>query len=137
MKAKVFKKIGNWKRVWYLGCDVCFVRKLLRRPLLGRRAPQAGPTETLLEGPGVSLYVIALLWKLQKKYLFIYFFKLLCGSPPFYGLINCRHTKAKCRYLKKGTCNGTLRQVSICLRPPPLLDFCEQFILYNPFPLCI
>ncbi len=31
---------------------------------------------------------------------------------------------AKCRHLKKLTCKGTLRQVFICLRPPPLLGFC-------------
>jgi hypothetical protein len=35
------------------------------------------------------------------------------------GLINYIGTKAKCRYLKKLTCKGTLRQVFICLRPPP------------------
>ncbi len=61
LKAMGLNKISSWKRVWYLGCDVCFVRKLLGRPLFAWRAPQAGPTETLLEGPGVSLYVIALL----------------------------------------------------------------------------
>ena len=26
--------------------------------------------------------------------------------------------------IKKNFCKGTLRQVFICLRPPPLLDFC-------------
>jgi hypothetical protein len=31
---------------------------------------------------------------------------------------------SKCRYLKKLTCKGTLRQMFICLRPPPLLGFC-------------
>jgi hypothetical protein len=30
----------------------------------------------------------------------------------------------KCSYLTKLTCKGTLRQVFICLRPPPLLGFC-------------
>ncbi len=30
----------------------------------------------------------------------------------------------QCRYIKKLTCKGTLRQVFIYLRPPPLLDFC-------------
>jgi hypothetical protein len=30
---------------------------------------------------------------------------------------------AKCRYLKKLICKGTLRQVFICMRPPPLLGF--------------
>ncbi len=29
---------------------------------------------------------------------------------------------AKCCYVKKLTCVGTLRQMFICLRPPPLLD---------------
>jgi hypothetical protein len=33
-------------------------------------------------------------------------------------------THAKCRYLKKFTCKGALRQVFIYLRPPPLLGFC-------------
>ncbi len=32
-------------------------------------------------------------------------------------------SNAKCRYLKKITCKGTLRQVFIRLRPPPLLGF--------------
>jgi hypothetical protein len=32
--------------------------------------------------------------------------------------------KAKCRYLRKFTCKGTLRQVFTCLRPPPILGFC-------------
>ncbi len=41
-----------------------------------------------------------------------------------YWLINYIDTKAKCRHLKKLTCQGTLRQVSICLRPSPLLGFC-------------
>jgi hypothetical protein len=34
-------------------------------------------------------------------------------------------SNAKCRYLKELTCKGTLRQVFICLRPPPLLGFCQ------------
>jgi hypothetical protein len=38
-----------------------------------------------------------------------------------HGLINYKDSKAKCRHLKKLTCKGTLRQVFICLRPPPLL----------------
>jgi hypothetical protein len=33
-------------------------------------------------------------------------------------------SNAKCRYLKKLACKGTLRQVFICLRHPPLLGFC-------------
>ncbi len=41
-----------------------------------------------------------------------------------HGLINYIETTAKCRHLKKWTCKGTLRQVFICLRPPPLLGFC-------------
>ncbi len=36
-----------------------------------------------------------------------------------HGLINYIDTKAKCRRLKKFTCKGTLRQVLICLIPPP------------------
>ncbi len=36
-------------------------------------------------------------------------------------LINYIDAKGKCRYLKKLTCKGTLRQVFICLRPDPLL----------------
>jgi hypothetical protein len=30
----------------------------------------------------------------------------------------------KCRHPKKLTCKGTLRQVFIRLKPPPLLGFC-------------
>ncbi len=41
-----------------------------------------------------------------------------------HGPINYIDTKAKCRHIKKLTCKGTLRQVFICLRPPPLLGFC-------------
>jgi hypothetical protein len=41
-----------------------------------------------------------------------------------HGLINYIDTKAKCRHLKKLTCKGTLREVIMCLRPPPLLGFC-------------
>ncbi len=38
------------------------------------------------------------------------------------GLINyIVDTKAKCRHLKQLICKGTLRQVFICLRSPPLL----------------
>jgi hypothetical protein len=37
------------------------------------------------------------------------------------GLINYIDTKAKCRHLKKFTRKGTLWQVLICVRPPPLL----------------
>ncbi len=36
-------------------------------------------------------------------------------------LINHIDTKSKCRHVKKFTCKGTLRQMFICLRPPPLL----------------
>jgi len=32
--------------------------------------------------------------------------------------------KEKCRYLKSLSWKGTLRQVFICLRPPPLQGFC-------------
>jgi hypothetical protein len=41
-----------------------------------------------------------------------------------HGLINYTDAKAKCRHLKKLNWKGTLRQVFICLRPPPLLGFC-------------
>ncbi len=41
-----------------------------------------------------------------------------------HGLTNCIETKAKCCDLTKLRCEVTLRQVSICLRPPPLLRFC-------------
>ncbi len=41
-----------------------------------------------------------------------------------YGLMNYKDTKSKCLHLRKLTCKGTLRQMFICLRPPPLLDFC-------------
>ncbi len=33
-------------------------------------------------------------------------------------------SNAEYRYLKKLTCKGTLQQVFICLRPPPLPSFC-------------
>ncbi len=33
-------------------------------------------------------------------------------------------SKSKCRHLKKFSRKGTVRQVFICLRPPPLLGFC-------------
>jgi hypothetical protein len=42
----------------------------------------------------------------------------------YHGLINYMNTKAKCRHLQKLTSKGTLQQVFICLRPPPLLCFC-------------
>jgi hypothetical protein len=35
-------------------------------------------------------------------------------------VINYKDTKAKCRNLEKFSCKGTLRQVFICLIPPPL-----------------
>jgi hypothetical protein len=38
-------------------------------------------------------------------------------------MIRLIESNTKCRYLKKITCKGTLRQVFICLRPPPLLGF--------------
>jgi hypothetical protein len=42
--------------------------------------------------------------------------------------INCKirliESNAKCRYLKKFTCKRTLRQVFMCLKPPPRLCFC-------------
>ena len=33
-------------------------------------------------------------------------------------------SNVKCRHLKKITCKGTLRQVLICVRFPPLLGYC-------------
>ncbi len=39
-------------------------------------------------------------------------------------LMNYIDNKAKCRHLKKLTCKGNLRQMFICLSPPPLLGFC-------------
>jgi hypothetical protein len=49
--------------------------------------------------------------------------------PPHPFLPNRRQIRliesnAKRCYIKKLTYKGTLRQVFICLRPPPLLDFC-------------
>ncbi len=38
-----------------------------------------------------------------------------------HGPINYIDTKAKCRHLKNLPVKGILRQVFICLRPPPLL----------------
>ncbi len=38
--------------------------------------------------------------------------------------IRLTESNAKCRYLKKFTCKGTLRLVFICLRPSPPLCFC-------------
>ncbi len=38
--------------------------------------------------------------------------------------MNYIDTKAKCDYLKKLTCKWTFCRCLICLRPPPLLDFC-------------
>ncbi len=38
-----------------------------------------------------------------------------------HGLINYIDIKAKCRHLKNFTCKGTLLQVFIYQRPPPLL----------------
>jgi hypothetical protein len=42
--------------------------------------------------------------------------------------IRLTESNAKCRYLKKFTCIGTLRQVFICLRHPPLLGFWLDFV---------
>ncbi len=55
-----------------------------------------------------------------------------CGSSRLWWVrwyqrakkIRRKESNAKCRYLKKFTCKGTLRQVFICLRLSPLLDFC-------------
>jgi hypothetical protein len=46
------------------------------------------------------------------------------------GLIKYINTKAKCCHLKKFTCKGILRQVFICLRPPPLVGFCLGWSSY-------
>ncbi len=47
---------------------------------------------------------------------------------PLLQYISVMGTKAKCLHLKKLTCKGTLRQVFICLRPPPLLGFCLGWV---------
>ncbi len=54
------------------------------------------------------------------------FFKLsqLLGNQNAMDQFNYIDAKEKCRHLKKLTCKGTLRQMYICLRPPPLLGFC-------------
>jgi hypothetical protein len=56
-------------------------------------------------------------------------------NPPLFLLVNTLkegvnrrqirliESNAKCRHLKKFICKGTLRQVFICQRPPPLLVF--------------
>jgi hypothetical protein len=49
--------------------------------------------------------------------------------------MNFIDTKAKCRHLNKITCKGTLRQVFICLIPPPPLPrytlyTVRQYVLY-------
>jgi hypothetical protein len=56
----------------------------------------------------------------------MHLFKLsqLFGKLKCHGLINYIDTKAKCPSSKKLTCQGTLRNVFICLRPPSLLGFC-------------
>ncbi len=55
--------------------------------------------------------------------LYILYFEHTNTYPFNHGLINYKDTKAKC-HIKKIYCKGTLRQVLICLRPPPLLGFC-------------
>jgi hypothetical protein len=45
-------------------------------------------------------------------------------------------SNARCSYLKKFTCKGTLRQVFICLRPrtlypPPLTHCIRVYIMYT------
>jgi hypothetical protein len=53
------------------------------------------------------------------------------GQPPFqhisHGLINYLDTISKMSSSKKLTCKWTLRQMFICLRPPPLLGFCLEW----------
>jgi hypothetical protein len=43
-------------------------------------------------------------------------------------VIRLIESNAKCRHLKKFTCEGTLLQVFICLRPPPPLLRFLQYI---------
>ncbi len=71
------------------------------------------------------------------------FFEGLRTWDPQNVILYCVHIRkirliesnGKCRYLKKLTCKGTLRQVFICLRPPPLLGFClgwsSNFVVLN------
>ncbi len=56
---------------------------------------------------------------LRKPLLRIYTVSLAVSGD--HGLINYLDAKAKCRHLEKFTCKGTLQQVFIYLRPPPLL----------------
>ncbi len=49
--------------------------------------------------------------------------RAVCNAAD-HGLINYIDTKAKCCHLKRLTCKETLRQVFVCLRPPPLLGVC-------------
>ncbi len=57
-----------------------------------------------------------------KYFLCTYWWELSLGCH--HGLINYIDNKAICCHLKQLTCKGTLRQLFICLRPPPLLGFC-------------
>ncbi len=52
--------------------------------------------------------------------------KIISNAPVWYVRRNIRliESNAKCRYLQKFTCKGTLWHVFICLRLPPLLCFC-------------
>jgi hypothetical protein len=43
------------------------------------------------------------------------------------GKMRLIESNAKFRHLKKFTCVGTLWQVFICLRPPPLLGYCLRW----------
>jgi hypothetical protein len=45
-----------------------------------------------------------------------------------YRKIRLIESNAKCRHLKKVTWKGTLRQLFICLRPPPLLGWWSNFV---------
>jgi hypothetical protein len=42
-------------------------------------------------------------------------------------MIRLIDSNVKCRYLIKLTCKGTLQQVFICLKPPPILCFCLEW----------
>jgi hypothetical protein len=46
------------------------------------------------------------------------------GGIPWTNKLDTVDTKAKCRHQKYFTCKETFWQVFICLRPPPLLEFC-------------
>jgi hypothetical protein len=82
--------------------------------------------------PKLRLVAVCVLYLLGRHSMISTIFESLqCRDEPWgeyffpfnYGLINYVDTKAKCCILNKFS-EGTLRQVFICLRPPPLLGFC-------------